>query len=81
MTVGGSEQRIPATDMTVAHAYRIVVDGEFGSWLAHYVGDATIEAANGVTTIAGSVQDPNELRVLTEMLCDLGLEIASARML
>ena len=67
--------------MTVAHAYRIVVDGEFGSWLAHYVGDATIEAADGITTIRGSLRDPNELRALAEKLCDLGLEIASAKLL
>jgi hypothetical protein len=67
--------------MTVGNAYRIVVDGEFGGWLSHYVGDATITAANGVTTIGGSVQDPNEFRVLTETLCDLGLEIASAKLL
>jgi len=64
--------------MTATHSYRIVVDGEFGGWLARYLGDATIEAANGITTIAGSVQDPNELRALTEKLCDLGLEIESA---
>ncbi len=67
--------------MTAGHTYRIVVDGEVGGWLARYMGDATIDAANGTTTIAGSVQDPNELRALTEKLCDLGLEIASARLL
>jgi hypothetical protein len=67
--------------MTATHTYRIVVDGEVGGWLASYLGDATIDAANGSTTIAGSVQDPNELRALTEKLCDLGLEIASATLL
>ena len=67
--------------MTVGHSYRIVVDGEVGGWLGRYLGDATIDAANGITTIAGSVQDPTELRALTEKLCDLGLEIASARLL
>ena len=67
--------------MTVGRTYRIVVDGEVGGWLARYLGDATIDAGNGITTIAGSVQDPNELRALTEKLCDLGLEIASARLL
>ncbi len=67
--------------MTATHTYRIVVDGELGGWLGRYLGDATIEAANGVTTIAGSVQDPNELRTLTEKLCDLGLDIASATLL
>jgi hypothetical protein len=67
--------------MTVGHTYRIVVDGEVGGWLARYLGDATIDAADGTTTIAGSVQDPNELRTLTEKLCDLGLEIASATLL
>ena len=69
--------------MTVGHThtYRIVVDGEVGGWLGRYLGDATIDAADGTTTIGGSVQDPNELRALTEKLCDLGLEIASARLL
>ena len=67
--------------MTVGHTYRIVVEGEVGGWLARYLGDATIDAANGITTIAGSTQDPNELRTLTEKLCDLGLEIASATLL
>lgn len=67
--------------MTATHTYRIVVDGEVGGWLGRYLGDATIDAGNGVTTIAGSVQDPNELRALTEKLCDLGLEIASATLL
>ena len=67
--------------MTVGHTYRIVVDGEVGGWLARYLGDATIDAANGITTIAGSVQDPNEFPALTEKLCDLGLEIASATLL
>ena len=67
--------------MTVTHSYRIVVDGEVGGWLGRYLGDATIDAANGITTIAGSVEDPNELRALTEKLCDLGLEIASAKVL
>ena len=67
--------------MTVGHTYRIVVDGEVGGWLARYLGDATIDAGNGITTIAGSVDDPNELRALTEKLCDLGLEIASATVL
>jgi hypothetical protein len=67
--------------MTAGHTYRIVVDGEVGGWLARYLGDATIDAANGTTTIAGSVQDPKELPALTEKLCDLGLEIASARLL
>jgi hypothetical protein len=72
---------MPVADMTATHAYRIVVDGEVGGWLARYVGDATIDAANGITTIGGSVRDPNELRVLTEKLCDLGLEVASATLL
>jgi hypothetical protein len=67
--------------MTAGHTYRIVVDGEIGGWLARYLGNATIDAANGVTTIAGSVQDPNELPALTEKLCDLGLEVASATLL
>ena len=67
--------------MTATHTYRIVVDGEFGDWLGRYVGDATIEAADGITTIGGSVRDPNELRALAEKLCDLGLEIASAKLL
>ena len=67
--------------MTVGHTYRIVVDGEVGGWLARYLGDATIDAGNGITTISGSVEDPNELRTLTEKLCDLGLEIASATVL
>jgi hypothetical protein len=67
--------------MTGGHTYRIVVDGEVGAWLARYLGDATIDAANGITTIAGSVQDPNELQALTEKLCDLGLDIASATLL
>ena len=67
--------------MTATHTYRIVVDGEVGGWLGRYLGDATIDAGNGITTIAGSVQDPNELRALTEKLCDLGLEIASATLL
>jgi hypothetical protein len=81
VTRGLSEQRIPIADMTVGNAYRIVVDGEFGGWLSHYVGDATIKASDGVTTIGGSVQDPNEFRALTETLCDLGLEIASATLI
>ena len=67
--------------MTVGHTYRIVVDGEVGGWLARYLGDATIDAGNGITTIAGSVEDPTEVRALTEKLCDLGLEIASATVL
>ena len=67
--------------MTVGHTYRIVVDGEVGGWLGRYLGDATIDAGNGITTIGGSVRDPNELRALTEKLCDLGLEIASATLL
>jgi hypothetical protein len=67
--------------MTVGHTYRIVVDGEVGGWLARYLGDATIDAGHGITTISGSVEDPNELRALTEKLCDLGLEIASATVL
>lgn len=81
MTSGPVRAENPATDMTVGHAYRIVVDGEFGGWLAHYVGDGTIEAANGVTTISGSLQDPKELQDLTDTLWDLGLEIASATLL
>jgi len=64
--------------MTVVHTYRIVVDGEVGGWLARYLGDATIAAGDGITTITGSVEDPDGLRALTEKLCDLGLEIASA---
>jgi hypothetical protein len=67
--------------MAATHPYRIVVDGEVGGWLERYLGDATIDAANGKTTIGGSVRDPNELRALTEKLCDLGLEIASAKLL
>jgi hypothetical protein len=67
--------------MTVEQSYRIVVDGELGGWLASHVGDATIEAANGSTTIEGSLQDPQALRVLTQTLCDLGLEIRSATLL
>ena len=67
--------------MTVVHTYRIVVDGEVGGWLARYLGDATIDAGNGITTITGSVEDPDDLRALTEKLCDLGLEIASATVL
>jgi hypothetical protein len=67
--------------MTLRHTYRIVVDGEVGGWLGRYLGDATIDAANGITTIVGSVQDPNEFPALTEKLCDLGLEIASATLL
>jgi hypothetical protein len=64
--------------MRAKKPYRIVVDGELGSWLGHHVGDATIEAANGVTTITGHLRDPNELQALTKILCDLGLEIESA---
>jgi hypothetical protein len=67
--------------VTVGHTYLIVVDGEVGGWLGRYLGDATIDAANGITTIAGSVQEPNEVWALTEKLCDLGLEIASATLL
>jgi len=67
--------------MTVEQSYSIVVAGELGGWLAHHVGDATIEAANGTTTIAGSLQDPNQLQALTQTLCDLGLEIESATLL
>jgi hypothetical protein len=67
--------------MTGGHTYRIVVDGEVGGWLARYLGDATIDATNGITTIEGSVQDPNESPALTEKLCDLGLEIESATLL
>ncbi len=67
--------------MTVEQSYRIVVAGELGGWLAHHVGGATIEAANGTTTIAGSLQDPNQLQALTQTLCDLGLEIESATLL
>ena len=67
--------------MTVEQSYRIVVDGELGGWLAHYVGDATIQAANGITTITGSLEDPNELPALMQTLCDLGLEIESASLL
>ena len=63
-----SAHRILAADMTATHTYRIVVDGEVGGWLGRYLGDATIDAANGITTIAGSVQDPNELRALTEKI-------------
>jgi hypothetical protein len=73
-----SAQRLSAADMTVVHSYRIVVDGEVGGWLARYLGDATIDAGNGITTIVGPVEDPKELRALAEKLCDLGLEIASA---
>lgn len=64
--------------MTTETSYRIVVGGELGSWLGHHVGDATIEAANGVTTITGRLRDPNDLHTLTKALCDLGLEIVSA---
>ena len=67
--------------MTGEQSYRIIVDGELGGWLASHVGDATIEAANGSTAIEGSLHDPQELRVLTERLCDLGLEIRSATLL
>ena len=56
--------------MTVAHTYRIVVDGEVGDWLARYLGVATIDAGNGITTISGSVDDPNEL----ERLARLGVD-------
>ena len=67
--------------MTPEQSYRIVVDGELGGWLAHYVGDATIEAANGTTTITGSFKDPNELPAVMKRLCDLGLEIEIATLL
>jgi hypothetical protein len=68
-------------DMTVGQPYRIIVDGELGGWLSHHVGAATIEAANGVTTITGVLDGPMELQTLTETLCDLGLAIESARLL
>jgi hypothetical protein len=71
----------PGFVMKVEHSYRIVVAGELGGWLARYVGDATIESANGITTIAGSLHDPSQLQALTETLCDLGLEIESAALL
>ena len=48
--------------MTAEQSYRIVVGGELGDWLERYVGAATIVAAEGVTTITGSLQDPNELQ-------------------
>jgi len=67
--------------VTVEQPYRIVVVGELGDWLEHYVGAATIEAAQGVTTITGSLHDPNELQTLTKELCDLGLEIERATLL
>ena len=67
--------------MTAAQRYRIVVSGELGSWLAPFVGDATIEAANGVTTITGRLRDPNELNALTKQLGDLGLEIEIATLI
>jgi hypothetical protein len=67
--------------MTSEQSYRIVVDGELGGWLERYVGDATIEAAKGITTITGFLQDPSELQSLTRALCDLGLEIDSATLL
>jgi hypothetical protein len=67
--------------VTVEQPYRIVVVGELGVWLERYVGAATIEAAQGVTTITGSLQDPNELQTLTKELCDLGLEIERATLL
>jgi hypothetical protein len=64
--------------MTAEQSYRIVVVGELGDWLERYVGAARIEAAEGVTTITGSLQDPTELQTLTTELCDLGLEIERA---
>lgn len=67
--------------MTAEQSYRIVVAGELGGWLVRYVGDATIESADGMTTIAGSLQDPRQLQALTETLWDLGLEIESATLL
>jgi hypothetical protein len=70
-----------AADMTSEQAYRIIVDGEFGEWLAHYVGDATLDAADGITTIVGVVKGPNELHTLSAALWDMGLEIKSARLL
>jgi hypothetical protein len=67
--------------VTSKHAYRIVVDGECGAWLARSVGSATLVAASGATTIDGFLDDPGDLLVLTSTLADLGLEIRSAKLL
>jgi hypothetical protein len=67
--------------MTAEQSYRIVVVGELGDWLERYIGAATIEAAQGVTTITGSLHDPDELQTLTTRLYDLGLEIERATLL
>lgn len=72
--------RLPA-DMTAERSYRVVVVGELGDWLAPFVGDATIDAAEGITTITGALRDPSELQALTKTLWDLGLEIESATLL
>ena len=67
--------------MTSELTYRIVVSGELGGWLAHYLGGATIAAADGHTTISGRLERPRELHDLTVALCDLGLEIESAKLI
>jgi hypothetical protein len=67
--------------MSAEQSYSIVVVGELGDWLQRYLGAATIEAARGVTTITGHLQDPIELHTLTKELCDLGLEIERATLL
>lgn len=67
--------------MAAEQPYRIVVVGELGDWLEHYVGAATIEAAGGLTTITGFLRDPSELYALTKALTDLGLDIERATLL
>lgn len=67
--------------MTAEQAYRIVVVGELGGWLEHYVGAATIDAVGGFTTITGFLRDPSELHALTKELSDLGLDIECATLL
>ena len=67
--------------MATEQAYRIVIDGEVGSWLARYVGGATVTAADGSTAIVGIVGDPSEFASLAGVLTDLGLEIDSAALL
>ena len=66
--------------MTAEQSYRIVVVGELGDWLEHYVGAATVEAAGGVTTITGFLRDPSELHALTKELTDLGLDDCPPRL-
>jgi hypothetical protein len=73
--------RRSSIDVTGEQAYRIVIDGELGGWLAHYVGGATVTAAHGTTTIVGLVGGPSEFAALARVLSDLGLEIESAALL